>query len=383
MKGGYVEAQQYIAIYVASLRGGGAERVMVMLANEFAARGYKVDLVLVQAVGPYRTEVADNVRIVDLGARRTIFALPALVRYLRRARPAVMLSAMYHVNVVALLAVRLSLLEIPLVISVRNTLTTRLETQGMQQPLLLMWMIRWLYPRARALIAVSEGVAADISKVLGKQGSPIHVIYNPVDQREIKEKKDDDTAPQWLLDLRPPLLFSAGRFARQKDFPTLIRAFGLLRQQRDARLILLGEGPEQAVMEQLIADLDLSDSLFVAGFQKNPFVWIKHASVFVLASRWEGFGNVLTEAASLGVRIVSTDCPSGPAEILEDGKWGRLVPPGDPQALADAMGAALDDPETPDYTEMLKRFDKDRIVNQYLDVLLPDRDKAQDMKTKG
>lgn len=358
-----------VAINLPSLRGGGAERAMVTLANGFAARGLTVHLVLAKAEGPYLTEVDRRVRIVDLKSRRVLNSLPRLVRYLRMTRPRAMLAAMHHVSVIAILARLISRAPTHLVVAERNTLNPVSLRSATAWQRLLLWLIRVSYPMAGEVTAVSEGAADALATAIGLPRERIRVIYNPIDVDQIQVLSLEPLHHPWLSDLKPPLLLAAGRLTEQKDFPTLVHAFTRLRQQRPARLVILGEGEERAALESQIRAAGLAKDVVLPGFTANPFPWMRRASVFVLSSAWEGLPNVLIQAMACGTPVVSTDCTCGPAEILEHGRWGRLVPVGDATALADALAATLDDPRPPAVQERALDFSVERAVDGYLNCL--------------
>jgi glycosyltransferase involved in cell wall biosynthesis len=173
----------------------------------------------------------------------------------------------------------------------------------------------------------------------------VRVIYNPIVTDELLAMSRAPVDHPWCAAGAPPVILAVGRLTEQKDFPNLIRAYARLRQRRSVRLVILGEGEARGELEDLIARLGLAEDVYLPGFVDNPFAWMRQARLFALSSRWEGLPSVLIQAMACGAQVVSTDCPSGPAEILEDGRWGRLVPVGDPEALAAAMDAALDDDE--------------------------------------
>lgn len=358
-----------IAIFVPSLSGGGAERIMVTLANRFADRGLQVDLVVARLGGAYGTylgDVSPAVNIVDLKARRLIFSLPALIRYFRRTPPDACLSAINHANVLAIAARWLSGSRFRLVVSERNSLANEVRGISLRNRV-MPWLMRYTYPHADALVAISKGLAGELSAGISFPQNSIIVIHNPVPVERIRRLAaeplpDDDERYM-------PLILGAGRLKPQKDFPTLIRAFALLRAQRPCRLVILGEGSLRAELTELVAELDLTGDVSFPGFAANPYTWMKRADLFVLSSAWEGFGNVLAEAMACGTRVVSTDCSSGPAEILEDGKWGRLVPVSDAAAMAAAMAATLDDKNPPDVMHRAAAFDLNMIADAYLRAL--------------
>jgi glycosyltransferase involved in cell wall biosynthesis len=205
----------------------------------------------------------------------------------------------------------------------------------------------------------------------------VKVIYNPTVTPEIFRKATEPVQHPWFVDNRVPIILAAGRLHRQKDFPTLLRAFSLLRQNRPCRLVILGDGKKRRrkALRQLAKQLGIEKDVSLPGFVENPFAYMARANLFVLSSAWEGFGNVIVEALACGCPVVSTDCRSGPREILDNGRYGRLVPVGDPEALARAMLEALDDPDNPcDRETRIQRameFSVDKIVDEYLKVLLP------------
>lgn len=367
--GGCRVTDKSIAIYLPSLRGGGAERVMVTVANSFAERGYKVDLVLAKAEGPYMAEVHSSVRVVDLKSGRVLRSLPGLVRYLRHAQPTALLSALSHANVVAVVAHWLANSKARLVVSERNTLSMTLENGKSWRTRWVHHFMRLTYPRADAIVAVSNGVRDDLATVLGLSPSRIHTIYNPVVNEHLLSQSREAVAHSWFAPDEPPVILGVGRLAPQKDFQTLIHAFAQVRQTREVRLVILGEGELRRQLEALVQSLGLENDVALPGFVNNPFAYMRRAAVFVLSSRWEGLPGVLIQAMACGVPVVATDCPSGPAEILENGRWGRLVPVGDVDALAEAIIATLDDKLHPDVQRRALEFGVERAVEEYLNVL--------------
>ncbi len=362
-----------IALFIPSLNGGGAERVMVSLANGIAMRGIDVDLVLVRDTGVYRSEVAPEVRVVDLKGKRALTSLFSLANYLRRERPTAMLSAMNYVNVVAVWARLISGSSTRLVLSEHANLSQAVaDTKGLVSKV-LPWLMKVSYSRADAIVAVSDGVADDLSQTLGYSRAAVETRHNPIETIALALKSQKPLDHPWFASGEAPVIIGAGRLSKEKDFPTLIKAFNHLRRSTNARLVILGEGSERSFLESLIDASEFKDDILLAGFQENPYNWMRAASVFVLSSRWEGFGNVLVEAMACGTPVVSTHCPSGPDEILEQGKWGRLAPVGDVIALSEAIGLSLVDKAPPDVKKRAEAFSVDHAVDGYLNVLDPAR----------
>ncbi len=379
---------KHLAIFIYGLTGGGAQRRTLTLANAFAACGHQVDLVLVRGEGVLEPQLAPRVRVIALDRMdrlvgrairasrtrgvQTFAAIPALARYLRRQQPDLLLSAASHVNLVAVAGWRLARLPIALVLRASNHPTGNLAGFPPAQRLIRLWM-RWLtrrfYPRADLVITVSHGVAEELARLTGIPRERIVTIYNPVTTPDLAERMAEPLDHPWLEASEVPLVLAAGTFKIQKDFNTLIEAFARLRRQRPVRLAILGDGPLRPAIARRVRELGLEEEVLLPGFVLNPLPWMRRASLFVLSSMWEGLPGVLIEAMACGCPVVSTDCPSGPREILENGRFGPLVPVGDGAALAAAMAAQLDRPTPP---EMLRAraaaFDLPRAVARYLEL---------------
>ncbi len=359
-----------IALFLPSLRGGGAERVMVNLARGFSEKGLEVDLILAKAEGPYLSEVPAGVRVIDLHSSRVLASLPGLVHYLRRERPQALLSTLDHANIVALWACKLARVPNRLVVRVAANLSQSASNASSARGRLMPRLIHKFYPWADAVVAISQGVADDLVKTARLPRERIQVIYNPVVTPEILEKAEEPLNHPWFAPGEPPVILSAGRLTKQKDYPTLIRAFALVCRERPARLMILGEGEERPKLEALVRELDLDEDVSLPGFVDNPYAYMARSAVFVLSSAWEGFGNVLVEAMAVGTPVVSTDCPSGPAEILEGGKWGKLVPVGDIEALAEAIMATLTNRiDSTSIADRAQIFGLDNIIRDYMEML--------------
>lgn len=361
-----------IALFLPSLHGGGAERVMLTLANAMSARGYAVDLVLGTADGAYLKDAAPKLRVIDLGCKRVIKALVPLARYLRQDRPKTMLSALNHANIIAIVANILAGRKTRLVVSEHNTISVEACSARTLTARSVYFLTSKSYLHADSVVAVSKHAAEDLERFAGLKPDSVRAIYNPFDLGLIAQQAAIAPDHPWLASGQPPLVIAIGRLTEQKDFPLLIRAFAQVRAKRVARLLILGEGELRSKLNGLTAEVGLTDAdVQMPGFVPNPFSYLQRSSVFVLSSRWEGFGNVIVEAMACGTPVVSTDCPSGPREILEDGRWGRLVPPGDVESLAQAIESVLATPRDllPDVRTRAKDFDQHIAVDAYLDAL--------------
>ena len=362
--------QHRVSLFVPSLGGGGAERVMLNLAQGFAERGLAVDLVLAQVEGPYLDQVSPKVRVVDLKAPRVLLSLPALIRYLRQECPVALLCAMHHTNIVALWAKLLSGVSTRVVATVHNTSSSVSLNSSPRRAQLMPLLMRLFYPWADRIVTVSEGVADNLAQMANLPRQRIQVIYNPVVTPELFAKAQAPLDHPWFRLGEPPVILGVGRLTKQKDFPTLIKAFAIVRQSCPARLVILGEGEDRLKLEALVKEIGLEGAVSMPGFLENPYVYMAKASVVVLSSAWEGFGNVIAEAMACGTPVVSTDCKSGPAEILENGKYGELVPVGDVEELARAIARTLQNPQCSQTLQnRAAEFSQEKIINQYLELL--------------
>ena len=312
-----------------------------------------------------------GVHVTGFGADHVAFTLGPLVRYLRARRPAVLFSALFTPNVVAVLAKRLAWVPTQVVITEHTLFSQAARHATGLKARLLMTLARRAYRYAHGYVAVSNAAATDLAGSVGVARERIKVIYNPIVTPELRAMMQCASADSCRRsDPVVPLVVGAGRFAAHKDLTTLIKAFVRLRERRPARLVLLGEGDQRGRLEDAVAQLDVREDVQMPGFVDDPYDYFRAASVLVLSSRWEGFGNVLVEAMTCGTPVVSTNCPGGPAEILQNGTFGPLTPVGDAGALAEAVEDVLDAPLP---ASKLKRhartFSLERAVAAYRSVI--------------
>ena len=394
----------HLALYTNFSTFGGVERVVFNLAKELAEQGHQVDLVLCHIVEPYRDHVPPGVRVVELQSRArwhgrvaglaadpmgfVPLLLPTvlpwkpskvplyvsdLTRYLRREKPTALLSAKSYPNLTALWAKRRTDVATRVVISEHVHLSRDLQSQRRPK-----WRKRFVgpvfrrfYPWADAIVGVSDGVADDLSSLAHLPRKRITTIYNPVVTSALHAQARAPLDHPWFRPDTPPVVLGIGRLHQQKDFPTLLSAFARVRAQRPVRLVILGKGKLRAELETIARTLGIAADVAMPGFVENPYAYLARAAVFALSSAWEGLPTVLIEALACGCPVVSTDCPSGPAEILDGGRYGRLVPVGDDMALARAICATLDAP--PPGERLHDRalcFSADRAVERYCRILL-------------
>ena len=362
----------HIALFLPSLEGGGAERVTENLARGFASRGHQVDLVLASRTGPFLDAVPAEIRIVDLAARRVVRALGPLTRYLRESRPDALISSLDHANLIALWAVRRSRVATQTIVVVHTTMSRTIASPGAwTDRIILPPLIRHSYVRADAVVAVSAGAGADLRSFLDSRVRDVHVIANPVVFPDLASDAASGTPHPWFTDGGPPVLLGVGRLWHQKNFRMLLRAFARAGLQERARVVILGEGPLRRELELLRAELKLDATVALPGFTRSPYPSMLRAAALVLPSVFEALPTVLIEALALGTPVISTDCPTGPSEILEQGRWGTLVPMGDIDALARALCAAIDvAPARRDVPpEILSSYSVDTAIDRYLALL--------------
>lgn len=364
------EKSSHIAIYLHCLFNGGIEQMMQNLTRNFIERGLKVDLVLNFPGAVELWDFPPEVRIVDLDARRVAARLPNLIRYLRQEQPVALLSANHYANEVALCAKRLSGVPTRVVVSERTMISV--EAKHAPPYKMRYWTplaAKFFYPMADGIVAVSKGVAEDLTMITGLPAERIQTIYNPVITPALLTRAKEPVDHPWFAPGELPVILGVGRLEEQKDFFTLIRAFAKVRQAKPARLMILGQGSQRSRLQDLVRELNLENDVAMPGFVKNPYAYMAKASVFALSSAWEGFGNVVVEALAVKTPVVSTNCQSGPAEILDHGKYGELVPVGDSEAMAAAIVKVLSGQSKSAGSDWLNQFTFENAARKYLDLM--------------
>lgn len=358
-----------IAVFIDSLQFGGAEWVAINLAHGFFEAGHTVDLVVTRKSGDLVGEVAKGIRVIDFAKGRSAACLLPLAKYLRLNQPDFLLSAMTHNNVIAILARTLARARTLVVVREVAHMSSMSRDGSSVRARYLPIVARLALPLADKVVANSSQVASDLIAVLNLSAGLITVIPNPAVRPSLADMSRQPISDVWFQPGSPPVVLGVGRLSKEKDFPTLLRAFKEVRRRRESRLVILGEGPERRSLEILAQQLGIDDDVAMPGFEMNPYRYMARCAVFVLPSAHEGFGNVLPEALACGAPVVATDCPGGPREILEDGLYGALVPVGNWGAMAEAIDAALDDPPPSDFLKnKAEQFTVRTIARRYLDV---------------
>jgi glycosyltransferase involved in cell wall biosynthesis len=415
-----------VAVFIHRMGVGGAEKATVNLLKGFVKRDLRVDLVVLWKEGVFLNHIPSKVRLINLDAPTNLYPYrwhrllkflwkrhlssfdldcllklnaisakiafyfcgkptmyPAwintmalrLANYLKENKPSALLAILPDPNIIALKARQFTRISFRLVISEHITPSVALQFSPRRQ--FIEQSIRTLYPKADVIVAVSQGVAEDLIQNYGVPEEKVKVIFNPVVTEELFDMALEDVSHPWFEQELSSVILAVGRLTKAKDYPTLFRAFSLVRQVRPAKLLILGEGEDRANLERLAIELGIQNDVSMPGFVDNPFAFMAKASVFVLSSAWEALPTVLIEALACGCPVVATDCRSGPREILGNGRYGRLVPVGDHEALAKAILETLDNPDFPaTREERIQRaleFSLDAAVEKYLQVLLPER----------
>ena len=398
----------HLGLVLPSLNGGGAERVTLTLAKSLLQRGHRVDLILARLRGDYRADIPPGMPIyyarlwnpdpelrrhcqrlglklnpltinpaaavtawlslrrrhprLRIGGKQAILSW-IIARYLRQARPQLLMSAPDYANIPALYAAELTANAVPVIVAEHNNI--RMSYTGTRQP-----EAKELYPQAAAVVAVSQGIGDDIRRLLGVPPHRIPTNYNPIPSASIWRMAQEATAHPWFVPNAPPVILSVGRESPQKDYPTLVAAFGLLRRRIPARLVIIGRLSEtyRAGLIAQAQDCEAAPDVGFIDFDQNPYRYMRQAGLLALSSRWEGLPTVLLEAMACGAPVVSSDTPHGPREILADGQWGQLTPIGDAPALAQAMVDTLQGDRPPEAAlrRRAAEFSEQRAADAYL-----------------
>lgn len=410
MTDGDCSPSKRITLFLHSLAGGGGTRVMLNLAEAFLERGFKVDLVVAGKLkGQSTARIPKGARLMGLkrsfrwrsaltalradwkGGKymvlplflplvppRAFFYLPDLTRYLQHERPDALIAEGKYCNITALLARRAAGVQARIVISEHIALSVRLANPENNRQ----WKWRYavplykrIYPWADTIVSVSKGVGDDLAGLIELPRESVITIYNPIINDDIFKKTEEAVDHPWFQPGSPPVILGVGRIIPRKDFPTLLRAFAKLRSKREAHLVILGDKKNESdyeALQSLASELGIEQDFDMPGYTDNPFAYMARSAVMVLSSKWEGFGNVLVEAMACGCPVVSTDCPYGPAEILDNSRHGKLVPVGDYAAMAQAMLDMLSNrPIEAQLKHRAAEFSIDSAAEAYLDTLSP------------
>ena len=357
-----------VCFFLETLNFGGVQRVILNLADEFVKKEIDVDLFVSSLTGPYMSRITHQVRVFP-GSNRVRNILP-FFRYLQSQKPDVLITSHIHISIMSIILCKLVRIPITIVVTVHVHCTRANQSNNFFRALIVRMLARISYPLADSVVAVSESVANDLSRFIDFPQDRIDVINNAAVTQRVFAEANERLSHPWFETNTIPIILGSGRLTEQKDFHTLIRAFAIVRASINAKLMILGEGEERSSLEDLIYQLNLKEDIELRGYVENPFSYMARASLFVLSSLWEGSPTVLIEALALGIPVVATDCPGGSKEILENGKYGTLVPVGNSERIAKAILEVLHKKTD---KAMIKRrgmeYSAQRSAEQYLQLL--------------
>lgn len=365
-----------IANFIPSLSGGGAERVVINLCASFPRDEVQPVLIAGSLTGPFVDNIDGDVEVVDLKCANIRHTIGPLRDYVKQANLDLLISHLSHANIATLWALRKlhklnqkQDLGLPKIAVVEHMTMSAYRGKKWRDRFIRP-LARRLYKSADQIVAVSNAAARDLEQQLRLPPASVTTIYNPVVSPHIHESRLEPLQHPFVDQHSEPLILAVGRLSEQKDYPTLIQAFAQLQSAVPSRLAILGDGEERSSIETLINKLGVADRVCLVGFTENPYQWMQRADLYVLSSRWEALPTVLIEAMACGCNVVSTDCPSGPAEILGDHFAHRLTPCGDPSALATAIKQALDDPlDSAAVIKQASQFDFTTAARGYIELL--------------
>lgn len=358
-----------VACFIRSMWGGGAEKANLNLLREFVDFGLKVDLLLARCEGDLINRIPPEVNLIDLECMQVWKSLPKLVSYLKKERPKALIASLHYPAEIAVWARQIARVPTKIVVVEHNTLSVEAKNSNQLSVRFSPIAAKLSYPLADKVVAVSKGVANDLSKITSIPIDKIDVIYNPVIGRSFFQKSQEEIDHPWFNPGQPPVILALGRLHPQKNFANLIHAFSQVRKLLPVRLMILGIGPQEDELRALIHELDLDNDVLMPGFFQNPYPYIAKSAVFAMSSDWEGLPLALIEALALNVPIVSTDCPSGPFEILDSGKYGSLVPVANSDAMAEGLSKALTEPKSVDSSGWIDQFTSEFCAKRFLEVL--------------
>ncbi|HON83925.1 MAG TPA: glycosyltransferase [Caldisericia bacterium] len=361
--------KKFIAFVLPTLEIGGAEKMTLNLIQGLLNFGYKIDLILIDAKGPLLKNVPKGCNIIDFKLKHVFFSFLKIIKYLKKNTPTVLISSLTHLNIITILSVLISRVKTKLIIMERANLSSATKNNNLKVKFVSI-LAHFLYKRADFIIAVSEGVKQDLLKKIQGIENKIRVIYNPVLNKDIFLMSYEPVYHKWFLEKNMPIILSVGRLSKEKNYSILLQAFKLIKDVIKCKLVIIGEGPERENLENLAKSLQINEDLWMPGFDINPYKYMSKSDIFVLTSIYEGLSNVLIEALALGLPLVSTDCESGPREIIKNNINGLLVKVGDYKSLSQAIIYILKN-RNKFITNMneLERFKLENVVYEYKNLI--------------
>jgi glycosyltransferase involved in cell wall biosynthesis len=366
--------KQHICFFLYSFQGGGTERVFINLAHAFLNDGYRVTFLVIKKSGEYISHLHPDLEIIELSENKvskfkTIRSIPKIVSFIRNERPTAFFSALTINNIIAVIAIKISRAKCKLIVTEHSSFYW-LNEISLVRAKIMKAGIKYLYRYADSVVAVSKGLADELISKFSVSKEKIVVIHNPLDINNIIDKSMQPINYDWFSSANKNII-SVGRLTEQKNFSLLLTAFKKVKSQvPNAFLIILGEGQLRESLWQKVTELEISDSVAMPGFLDNPFSVMSRSNIFVLSSKYEGFGNVLVEALACGSYVVSTDCPSGSSEIIKNESYGKLVPINSEEDMVKEIVFALNNRTNKNFSiERAKDFDVSKIFYSYKNLI--------------
>lgn len=358
-----------ITFILGSLRGGGVQKATFRLISEFQKLGKATNLIIINHDGSLKDQIPSGCKVIDLKVKRARDAYWKLKQSLIELKPEIIISAQTHINVLIILVRLLSNISFKLIVVEHITFNKELLSRGIFFEKMRPLLIKLFYRFADEVVAVSPGSSKSIHE-FSKYNKEIQVIRNGLDLEHIKEQAKEFVAHSWINNNKIKLLVSMGRFSHQKNFPLLLKSFSMLPNIQSYRLIILGEGAEKENLKSVAEELNISQYIDFYGFTENPYPILTAADLFVLSSNWEGFANVVIESLACGVPIVATNCPGGPADILSNQPFGKIVPMNNPEQMASAIEQLTDlEIDKSSIIEYSENFTIKNTAQQYIDLI--------------
>jgi glycosyltransferase involved in cell wall biosynthesis len=362
-----VTTNRTIAVFSPTLQAGGSEHVLGLLVKRLYERGQAVERVIAHQPLTPGIEDENGAMVRGLGAKRMLGAIRPLTKYLVTHRPQCILSSLTYANILVIASAMLAGAGTPVIVREATTVTAYARISQSRRNSLLPMLVRRFYRHADQVIAVSQGVRDDLVDKLDVPSAKVRVIYNPVDLERVKRLAEQDLSHPWFCEPDCPVVVTVARLDESKDFDSLLSAVQRVNRTRAVRFVVVGEGPERSRIESLARHFEVADRIWLAGYQENPYRFVARADVFLHPSKVEGLPNAVLEALALERPIVSSDCDSGPREILLGGRYGSLVPVGDADAMAAAILEKLETGATHTVdADFMTRFGIDHVVDAYL-----------------
>jgi glycosyltransferase involved in cell wall biosynthesis len=357
------------AIFMPDFSMGGVEKVLINLANGLASSGYKIEIVVCSSNGEYLQQALSFVPVTDLQTNRVLGAILPLARYLRERRPRFLITGKNYASIVALWARALSGIRTKIIITIHALVSRGEPGQKSFADKLIPALMKCLYRQADSIVAVSHAAAIDTARVCSLPIDRISIIYNPVITESFWGSQDSTVEINEINGQSGPIVLAAGRLSPVKGFDGLIRAFCDVPQDYNARLVILGDGPERKNLQALVDSLGLTDRVSLPGYVSSTVAYMKKSRLFVLSSLWECLPTVVIEALAVGLSVVAYDCPGGLREIIGDGEDVVLVAPGDTMALGKAIAEKLHSTGILQVSRDLSEFTSTKSVQKYIELM--------------